>query len=119
MALRPMDLATVQGVLGLLRQLMQQPIWDVRCGGYLGLKYTLAGRLDLGRQLLQVCMCGWVGGWVWVWVWVGGCVRGGHALRRLSRSQVGRLAGRPQESLPSLPSGLQDSDDDVRASDPP
>ena len=33
---------------------MVQPVWDVRYGGYLGLKYTLAGRIDLGMELLQV-----------------------------------------------------------------
>lgn len=49
-----MDLGTVQCVVQLMQQLMEQPLWDVRCGGYLGLKYTLAGRLDLGKQLLQV-----------------------------------------------------------------
>lgn len=52
--LQPMDLGTVQCVVQLMQQLMEQPLWDVRCGGYLGLKYTLAGRLDLGKQLLQV-----------------------------------------------------------------
>lgn len=44
----------MQCVVQLMQQLMEQPLWDVRCGGYLGLKYTLAGRLDLGNQLLQV-----------------------------------------------------------------
>ncbi|KAG1666532.1 hypothetical protein FOA52_014429 [Chlamydomonas sp. UWO 241] len=52
MALGSLEQSEVQGVLGMLGQLMGQPIWDVRCGGYLGLKYALAGRLDLGRQLL-------------------------------------------------------------------
>ncbi|GAX73980.1 hypothetical protein CEUSTIGMA_g1430.t1 [Chlamydomonas eustigma] len=72
MALGPLSPTSVQSVMGLLQQLMAQPLWDVRYGGYLGLKYTLAARLDLSMTLLK-------------------------------------------EALPSLHSGLQDSDDDVRA----
>ena len=54
-ALSPLCPASVRGVMALLQQLMVQPVWDVRYGGYLGLKYTLASRMDLGMLLLQVC----------------------------------------------------------------
>jgi TATA-binding protein-associated factor len=53
-ALAPLSPTSIQNVLGLLQQLMAQPLWDVRYGGYLGLKYTLAARLDLSMTLLKV-----------------------------------------------------------------
>ncbi len=56
-AVAPLGSLAVRGVVALLQQLIAQPTWDVRYAGYLGLKYALAGRQDVG--LLKVrAKCG-------------------------------------------------------------
>ncbi|GFH28065.1 helicase ATP-binding domain-containing protein, partial [Haematococcus lacustris] len=56
MALTTVDMDTVQAVRVLLEQLQRQPEWDVRYGGYLGLKYLLAARLRDCKQLLPLAL---------------------------------------------------------------
>ncbi|XP_072029618.1 TATA-binding protein-associated factor 172-like [Amphiura filiformis] len=50
--LRHMSVAGVQGVLGVLLQLLSQKQWEVRHGGLLGLKYLLAVRKEMTDDLL-------------------------------------------------------------------
>eukprot|EP00798_Chlamydomonas_sp_ICE-L_P022199 gene22199-29259_t len=52
-SLQPLGVKAAEAVLQHLRQLQGQPEWDVRYGGYLGLKYAMAGRPDLAPMLLQ------------------------------------------------------------------
>ncbi|KAJ8037888.1 hypothetical protein HOLleu_18825 [Holothuria leucospilota] len=46
----------VQGVMSILLQLQEQPQWETRHGGLLGLKYLLAVRQEMTNELLQVCL---------------------------------------------------------------
>ncbi|KAF5829237.1 armadillo-type protein [Dunaliella salina] len=54
--LAPLNLPSTNNILHLLTQLQGQTEWDVRYGGYLGLKYMLAARLDLAAQLLPAAL---------------------------------------------------------------
>ncbi len=51
--LRHMSVSGVQGVLGVLLQLLSQKQWEVRHGGLLGLKYLLAVRKVRGIYITQ------------------------------------------------------------------
>ncbi|GFR50408.1 hypothetical protein Agub_g12625, partial [Astrephomene gubernaculifera] len=56
MALQALDAGSVGSVAGMLRELQVQGDWRVRYGGFCGLKYTLAARLDLAPQLLPAAL---------------------------------------------------------------
>lgn len=49
---KPLEGNSVCSIMALLQQLQHHNDWDVRYGGYLGLKYILAIRLDLASLLL-------------------------------------------------------------------
>ena len=49
-----MDPSLVRSVVKVLLQLLQQPEWEARHGGLLGLKYLMAARQDLSQELLPL-----------------------------------------------------------------
>ena len=51
-ALLPLRLPALRGVVGLLGRLVTAPVWEVRHGGLLALKYLLAARPDAAQELL-------------------------------------------------------------------
>ncbi|EFJ48605.1 hypothetical protein VOLCADRAFT_60315, partial [Volvox carteri f. nagariensis] len=55
-ALTALDPGSVRAVAAMLRDLQGQNDWRVRYGGFCGLKYMLAARLDLARDLLPAAL---------------------------------------------------------------
>ena len=51
-ALLPLRLPALRGVVALLGRLVTAPVWEVRHGGLLALKYLLAARPDAAAELL-------------------------------------------------------------------
>ncbi|PIK38156.1 hypothetical protein BSL78_25008 [Apostichopus japonicus] len=54
--LRHMTPVGVHGVMSILLKLQEQPQWETRHGGLLGLKYLLAVREEMTDELLRVCL---------------------------------------------------------------
>lgn len=55
-ALRPLPKEPLLRVLHILIDLKEYPEWEVRHGGLLGLKYLLAARLDVSKDLLPIAL---------------------------------------------------------------